>query len=82
VGDCDQLNVFRLALTAGGTPTLSAFMKGLATMSNVDSASLLGGAAKYSATRRDGAFQVQTFKFDPATKSFTYTGKPFTPATT
>jgi hypothetical protein len=82
VGDCDQLNVFRLALTAAGTPTMAAFMKGLATMSNVDSASLLGDAAKYSATRRDGAFQAQTFTFDPATKSFAYTGKPFTPATT
>jgi hypothetical protein len=78
VGDCDQLNVFRLALQAGGAPTLTAFMKGLATLSKIESASLLGNSAKYSATRRDGAFQAQDFKFDPATKTFVYFGKPFT----
>jgi hypothetical protein len=81
VGDCDQLNFFRLALEAGGAPTEKAFLKGAAKLGTIDSASLLGDAAKFSKKRRDGAFQVQIFEFDPATKSFSYAGKPFVPAT-
>jgi hypothetical protein len=77
VGDCDQLNVFRLALEAGGAATPKAFLKGLSKLGTIDSASLLGGSVKYSGKNRDGAFMVQLFEFDSATKSFSYTGEPF-----
>jgi ABC-type branched-subunit amino acid transport system substrate-binding protein len=80
LGYCDQLNIFKAALEAGGkTPSLKSFLRGLASLGKKapESASLLGPLS-YSKSRKDGATTAQLLAYDAGCDCFSYTGKPFT----